>query len=186
MADARFAECAGKKRRCARHQGQRAGERASELVRQLLAFSGRHAGEARVLALEQEIADLQPMLRRVLRENIALAYHPGGAADHVRIDPGDLSRVVLNLAVNAADAMPDGGTLTLSTRTETPRRGEPGEILLTVADTGAGMPPEVLVRAFEPFFTTKGPGRGTGLGLASVKGIVAKAGGTIGVDSVEP
>jgi len=164
---------------------RRAGDRATELVQQLLTVSGRQAVEPRVLALHDALTGMQPMLRRVLREDITLRLRLDAAPDHVRMDPGQLSRVLLNLTLNAADAMPEGGRLTIGTATD-PAKTPAGTatVRLWFEDSGVGMRPEVAARAFEPFFTTKGPGRGTGLGLASVHGIVTQAGGEVHLRSV--
>jgi two-component system cell cycle sensor histidine kinase/response regulator CckA len=123
------------------------------------------------------VRDMEPMLRRTIGEHIELRCWLASELPPTVIDPGQLTQVLVNLAVNARDAMPEGGRLTIqATRSE-------GGVRLVVADTGHGMTDETLAKAFDPFFTTKPPGSGTGLGLATVYGVVAQAGGTIGLDS---
>lgn len=168
-----------------------AGEKAAALTTQLLAFSRQQVMAARVVNLDDVVRHLEALLRRVIEEDILLRTDLAGDLPNVRIDPGQMEQVLLNLAVNSSDAMPDGGSLELSTRavvcsgdepfaTEIP----PGEyVVLRVADTGAGIEPEALDRIFEPFFTTKRLGEGTGLGLAMVYGIVTQSQGHIVVES---
>ncbi|BCS35380.1 hypothetical protein TBR22_A46070 [Luteitalea sp. TBR-22] len=162
---------------------RKAGERASDLVKHLLALGREQPATPRVVAVHAELQGLLPMLRRLLPPQVRVACEPGARDDRVFMDPGQFSRVLLNLAANAGDAMPDGGQLRLTTRNaEDERLG--GQVLcLAIEDTGCGMPAEVQAHAFEPFFTTKDPGRGTGLGLSVVHGIVQDAGGTIAVVS---
>ncbi len=159
-----------------------AADRASSLTRQLLLFSRRQAMEPRIVDPAVVIADLVPMLRRLLGEHIELVVaptDPGTGA--VRVDPGQLEQVIVNLAANARDAMPDGGRLgvRIAGLDEDGRRW----VRLTVADNGIGMDQTTVNRAFEPFFTTKEPGRGTGLGLSTVYGIVVQFGGRVAVAS---
>jgi len=168
-----------------------AAERASALTRQLLAFSRKQFLQPRELDLNGLVRDVEKMLRRVIGEDIALLTMPGDALGLVRADPGQVQQALLNLVVNARDAMPEGGMLTIDTRnvrlssTEGTAIGlPPGEyVSLVVRDTGTGMTPEVRARIFEPFFTTKAQGKGTGLGLATVYGIMQQSGGTITVES---
>lgn len=167
-------------------------ERATGLTRQLLAFSRRQVTEPRVIDLNQVVNETRKMLRRMVGEDIILSVSLEPELGHVRADPGYVVQVLMNLAVNARDAMPRGGSLSLSTRNVTltaeATRGHPGAkpgpaVELTVADTGSGIAADIQQRIFEPFFTTKGIGRGTGMGLAVVHGIVDQAGGFIELES---
>jgi two-component system, cell cycle sensor histidine kinase and response regulator CckA len=169
-----------------------AGERAARLTGQLLAFSRRAIVEPKVLDLNEVIDSSARMLRRLIGEDIILATVLSPRLSRVRIDPVQVEQLILNLGVNARDAMPRGGRLTLSTENVDVRKQDrrsdpdlkPGRyVRLSLADTGMGMTDEVKARIFEPFFTTKGVGRGTGLGLATVYGIVKQAGGQITVES---
>jgi two-component system cell cycle sensor histidine kinase/response regulator CckA len=162
--------------------------RAAGLVAKLLAFSRRQTLQTEPLHLPEELADWAPVIKRSIGEKIELKVPPARDLWYVKTDRTQLEHVILNLANNARDAMPDGGTLTISTRNVTERdsqrlanHGMPvGEyVLVEVTDTGSGMPPEVMAKIFEPFFTTKGVGKGTGLGLATVYGIVKQSGGFI-------
>ncbi len=158
-----------------------AGDRATELVRQLLGVGRRSPGEARIMPLHDGLSEVEPMLRRLLRADITLRIEKAAAHDRLHIDPSQLSRVLINLAVNARDAMPSGGALVIATANP-PAPADRPIVRLSFEDTGIGMPPEVLARAFEPLFTTK-PGKGTGLGLSSVRNIVEQSGGEIRVRS---
>jgi len=172
------------------HKG---GERAASLTRQLLAFSRRAATQPRVVDLNAAIRNLEPMVRRLVDERIRFELLLSETIRSVRIDPTQLEQVIVNLVVNARDAMPEGGGITIRTdRVELgagrPDGGlydlDPGSyVRLRIRDSGAGIAPEVLQHIFEPFFTTKEPGRGTGLGLATVYGIVRQHGGCVTVDS---
>jgi PAS domain S-box-containing protein len=166
----------------------KAGERAAALVRRLLAFSRKSVLADRVLDLNAVVAGLEGMLRRLLGEDVELATHLQPGPGFVRADPGQLEQALLNLAVNARDAMPRGGRLTVEAREVElggdQAGGRPGRYArLAVRDTGCGMTPEVKAHLFEPFFTTKGPGQGTGLGLAMVHGFVQQSGGHVEVES---
>ncbi len=170
----------------------RVGERAALLTRQLLAFSRRQLVEPVVFDLNELVLEMATMLGRLLGEHIQLRTHLSPDAGSVRADRGQIEQVIANLAVNARDAMPRGGTLTLRTTSvqldETVAQSHagllPGEyVMLTVSDTGSGMTEDVRARVFEPFFTTKPQGKGTGLGLATSYGIVQQANGQLSVYS---
>jgi two-component system, cell cycle sensor histidine kinase and response regulator CckA len=156
---------------------RRAADRGAALVRQLLAFSRRQMLQPQLLGLGQVVAGVEGMLRSLIGEDVRLVTRLGDAPRLVHADRVQMEQVLLNLAVNARDAMPRGGTLTIETE------AAPPDVVLRVRDTGHGMTPEVRARVFEPFFTTKPPGRGTGLGLSTVYGIVEQSGGSIAVDS---
>jgi nitrogen-specific signal transduction histidine kinase/CheY-like chemotaxis protein len=170
----------------------RAGLRATELTHRLLAFGRKQMLQPKVLDLNDLVEDLSKMLRRLIGEDIALELRLGAGLCSVKADPGQIEQIILNLAVNARDAMPIGGRLVLETRnsaTDESMRSERFDIpagpyvILTVIDTGVGMDETVKAHLFEPFFTTKVPGKGTGLGLSTVYGIVKQSGGYILADS---
>ncbi len=170
----------------------RAAERAAGLTRQLLAFSRRQTFQPRIVDLNAMVEDLGRMLHRLIGEDVKLVVLRGDHLATVRVDLGQMEQVVMNLVVNARDAMPRGGRLVIETanataeelrdRTHDPLEAGPW-VRLSITDTGEGMPPAVRERIFEPFFTTKPPGEGTGLGLSTVYGIVRQSGGHITVDS---
>ena len=169
-------------------QIRKAASNARDLVQQLLAVSRKSVVQPKVLDLNAVIRDLLPMLSRTLRENISIESKLAPNLGLVRLDPGQFSQVLVNLAVNAQEAMPKGGTLRIETKpSETTKTGtmriseDKRHVVVRVSDTGQGMPPEVANRCFEPFFTTKD--KGTGLGLATVYGILEHHGGFIHVDS---
>jgi hypothetical protein len=159
---------------------EKAGQRASALTRQLLAFSRRQVLQPKVIDVGAIVMDMHGMIRRLIGENIDLQVIRCQEPCHVLADPGQLQQVIMNLVVNARDAMPSGGTLTIET---TCSAGSPPQAVIRVTDTGVGMNEATRSRLFEPFFTTKGLGRGTGLGLSMVYGIVKQSGGDIAVQS---
>jgi CheY-like chemotaxis protein len=162
---------------------KRAAKRASTLISQLLAFSRRQILQPSTFDLGDLVEGMDGMLRRLLGEDIRLRTFRSSPVLLVHADPGRIEQVIMNLAVNARDAMPGGGLLTIHTGTGHPL-GEKGEfILLSVSDTGQGMDAATLDRLFEPFFTTKDVGKGTGLGLATVYGIVRQSNGQITCNS---
>ncbi len=169
-----------------------AGQRASLLTRQLLAFSRKQVLQPAVLDPNAVIADMQAMLTRLIGEDVALVFTPTQDVGRIRADPGQVEQVLLNLAVNARDAMPNGGTMTIATanvdldQVDVEERSSIAAgpyVLISVSDTGIGMDQATRARIFEPFFTTKGEGKGTGLGLSTVYGIVTQSGGHVGVYS---
>ncbi len=181
------------------HQTQRriaavckAAERAAALTRQILTFSRQHPAETRVCDVNRIVEEMEKMLRRLIGEDVQLVVALGEDLGRVRADPGQLEQVIMNLAVNARDAMPSGGRLTIETSNidldeaygQSHPEVRPGpHVMVAVGDSGEGMAPGTLARIFEPFFTTKEPGKGTGLGLAVVFGIVSQSGGSISVYS---
>jgi PAS domain S-box-containing protein len=171
---------------------RKASRRARELTQQLLAFSRKQVLQPRVLDVNAVVTEAEQMLRRLIGETITLAVALEPGIGHVRADPGQLVQVLVNLCVNARDAMPDGGQLTVESANRdvgpmeaAAHRGlRPGPyVILQVRDTGSGMEEETVSRVFEPFFTTKPPGQGTGLGLSTVYGIIKQSGGYIAVAS---
>jgi PAS domain S-box-containing protein len=172
---------------------RRAGDRAAALTRQLLAFSRKQILQPRNVNLNGIVEEMGSLLHRLLGEDVELTLDVGGEAASVNADPGQLEQVIVNLAVNARDAMPQGGSLTIRVRRENTVAGEPGQegpppdagpwAVLEITDSGSGMDEDVQRQIFEPFFTTKGPGKGTGLGLSTVYGIVKQSGGFVRVRS---
>lgn len=171
---------------------KRAGERAAELTRQMLAFGRKQVLRPRVVDVNEVLSGMAPMMQRLIGEHIELVAKLATDLGRIKADPNHLEQVMLNLVVNARDAMPEGGTLTLETRNvlldESYARARletrPGPyVMVAVSDTGVGMDSATEARIFEPFFTTKEPGEGTGLGLSMVFGIVKQSGGDISVES---
>jgi PAS domain S-box-containing protein len=165
-----------------------AAERATRLTAQLLAFSRQQVISPKVVDLNAATRSLEPMLRRLIGENLLLVLKPDKEAGHVRVDPGQLDQILVNLVVNARDAMPDNGTVTIETGNtlfDEPYAMEHFDVragpyvVLAVSDTGVGMDRETREHIFEPFYTTKELGKGTGLGLATIYGIMQQAGGHI-------
>ncbi len=178
--------------RSALEQVRRSAERGGALTNQLLSFSRKQPLDTRTVRINQLLMHTEKMLRRLIGEDIELVVIPAAGLDAVEADPGRLEQVIMNLAVNARDAMPDGGKLTIETGTVTLSESfsarqlgvEPGRyVLLTISDTGVGMNEETLSHLFEPFFTTKKVGRGTGLGLATAYGIIRQSRGAIRFES---
>jgi signal transduction histidine kinase len=178
--------------RTALEQIRRSAERGGALTNQLLAFSRRQPLQPRTIHLNELVLQIEKLLRRLIGEDIELVTVPAAARDVAEADPGRLEQVIMNLAVNARDAMPDGGKLTIETGTvqlteSFPARQlgvKPGNyVTISIVDTGVGMDEQTLSHLFEPFFTTKNPGRGTGLGLATAYGIIRQSGGAIGFSS---
>jgi PAS domain S-box-containing protein len=168
-------------------QIQRATERGIALTHQLLAFARREVVRPRVLSVNAVVSDVKELLMRSIGEHVQLVTVLAPSLWPVKADPGQMEQILVNLAVNARDAMPGGGTLTIDTD-NVALGGDSGlpsgrYVRIRVEDTGTGMPPDVIARAFEPFFTTKPKGEGTGLGLATVYGIVKQAGGDVQVIS---
>ena len=170
----------------------KAGESSAALTRQLLAFSRQQVVQPRRFSLREAVADISNMLGRLMGENIELITLLDEETWPIFADKGSLEQVVMNLAVNGRDAMPDGGRLTISTRNVERDHGvfedPPTElsgpmVLLEVTDTGTGIPPEIMQKIFEPFFTTKGEGHGTGLGLSTVRDIIRQSGGQVKIRS---
>ena len=173
-------------------QIRKAADRAASLTRQMLAFSRKQALQPKVLSVNALVDDLGKLLKRLMPEDIEVVFRPEASLGRVKADAGQLEQVLMNLSVNARDAMPRGGRLTIETQdvTVTPEFArarpplEPGDyVKLAVIDTGIGMSAETKAHIFEPFFTTKDPGKGTGLGLATVYGVVKQTGGFLWVDT---
>ncbi|MGH9831068.1 MAG: sensor histidine kinase, partial [Blastocatellia bacterium] len=168
---------------------RKAGDRAASLTRQLLAFSRKQILQPAVIDMNGVMGEMNKMLRRLIGEDIELVTELDPELGRVKADRGQLEQIIVNLVVNSRDAMPDGGKLVIGTSNiVNPAAAASAQtgglptvefVRVSVADTGCGMDTETLSRIFEPFFTTKGPGNGTGLGLATVYGIVKQSGGYI-------
>ncbi len=178
-------------RRADVEQIKKAANRAAGLTRQLLAFSRKQVMQPRRVDLNEIIANIETLIAKLVRDEIEVRINPGANLGEVMADPGQIEQVLMNLAANARDAMPEGGRLTIGTANEdlgadevTRMRGLVAGrfVTLTVTDTGEGIPEHVRAHIFEPFFTTKEAGKGTGLGLATVYGIVKQSGGWIYLD----
>jgi len=173
-------------------QIQKASLRAAALTSQLLALSRKQIIDPKILDISSVLADLRPMLARLIRENVHVVFNVCEDVAPIKADRGQLEQVIVNLAVNAQDAMPNGGTLTIACDNIVLDEHYSAQhfnaalgpsVVISVTDSGTGMSPEVLARLFEPFFTTKPAGKGTGLGLATVHGIVTQSGGSVTVSS---
>jgi signal transduction histidine kinase len=178
--------------RAALEEIRRSAERGGQLTHQLLAFSRRQPLEPRIVRVNDLILQMEKMLHRLIGEDVELITIPAASRDSVQADAGRLEQVIMNLVVNARDAMPSGGKLTIETGTVQLSESysarqlgiQPGQhVTISISDTGVGMDEETQSHLFEPFFTTKGPGRGTGLGLATAYGIIRQSGGSIGIVS---
>jgi signal transduction histidine kinase/ActR/RegA family two-component response regulator len=177
-------------RRADAEEIKRAAERAADLTRQMLAFSRRQVMQPKVVDLNVALQRVEPMLRRVIGEDIVMTIAGKATRPLARVDPGQIEQVIMNLVVNSRDAMPKGGRLTVETgdavldASALPPDRRPGDyVMLAVSDSGIGMSPEVRARIFEPYYTTKDVGKGTGLGLSTAYGIVQQSDGFIRVDS---
>jgi CheY-like chemotaxis protein len=169
---------------------QKAGNSAAGLTRQLLAFSRKESAHLTRLDLNLVVSEMRGMLQRLIREDVAVVLDVEDGPAWVKADRGQVEQILVNMAVNAQDAMPDGGRLSIAVRTlvadGTAEALQAGSYaVLTVTDTGTGMTPEVKARLFEPFFTTKAVGKGTGLGMSTVHSAVASLGGTVDVESTK-
>ncbi|MBI5085337.1 MAG: response regulator [Acidobacteria bacterium] len=162
----------------------RAGERGAALARQLLAFTRQQVLHPRLVDIHGLLHEMMPMLRRLIGEQVQIELDLVAVEAVLLVDPGQFEQVIVNLAVNARDAMPHGGRITVSTSTQPAETGGLARLQVRVSDSGMGMDEQTLSRIFDPFFTTKATGHGTGLGLSIVKGIVEQSGGTIQAESV--
>ena len=163
--------------------GQQTVDRGAKLVQQLMAFARRQSLRPEPVDVRDRLLGMSDLLARAIRADIVLETDLAGGLWPVEVDPTQFELAILNLAVNARDAMPDGGRLRITARNLPAAAGEPDLVRVTVSDTGTGMTPEVLARVFEPFFTTKEVGKGSGLGLAQVYGFSRQSSGRVQIDS---
>jgi signal transduction histidine kinase len=163
---------------------EEAADKGAKITQQMLAFARRQSIEAEIVDINEAVKGMSELLRHTVGSGVTIHYQLAQDVPPARIDPVGFEMAILNLAANARDAMPEGGTLIISTaRCAGDGDGAADGIAVAVSDDGTGMPEEVRQRALEPFFTTKGPGRGTGLGLASVYGFATQAGGSVSIQS---
>ena len=162
---------------------EEAAGKGAKITQQMLAFARRELIEAEIVDINQAVKGMSELLRHTVGPGVTISYELAADLPPARIDPVGFEMAILNLAGNARDAMPEGGTLIIATARARAAGGAADQIAVAVSDNGSGMSEEVRHRALEPFFTTKGPGRGTGLGLASVYGFVTQAGGSVTIES---
>src|SRR5262249_28304079 len=163
---------------------EEAADKGAKITQKMLAFARRESIQAEIVDVNQAVQGMTELLRHTVGSSVTISYELGKDVPPARIDPVGFEMAILNLAANARDAMPHGGTLVISTARATGSAGPDAEsIVVGVRDNGSGMSEEVRQRALEPFFTTKDPGRGTGLGLPSVYGFATQAGGSVEIDS---
>ena len=162
---------------------EEAADKGAKITQQMLAFARRESIEAEIVDVNEAVKGMSELLRHTVGPGVTISYELGADVPPARIDPVGFEMAILNLAGNARDAMPEGGTLIIATARAGKAGGAANQIVVAVSDNGSGMSEEVRQRALEPFFTTKGPGRGTGLGLASVYGFATQSGGSVTIES---